>query len=129
MSISLPGNNILKISSTVDLHFKLNKFSWTQTFCIVDNLPFDCLIGSKTLKHCNIVLDFANSDIKFKHDENITIPFLNSTSAGNIISTITEARIFMDKSQNGKLNALLRQYDVIFSEIPGRAKNFEYRIK
>lgn len=55
VQISLPGNNTIRATTVVNLHFKLDKFSWTQMFYVIDNLPFDAILGVKALKHCNII--------------------------------------------------------------------------
>lgn len=113
----------------VNLHFKIDKFSWNQNFYIIDSLPFDAILGVTSLKHCNIILDFFKSVIKFYFEPSIEIPFAGFNSNNRIINTICEARINMSAKQTKMLDSLIKKYKCIFSEIPGLAKDYEYKIK
>lgn len=59
----------------------------------------------------------------------IEIPFSGFNNSNKIINTLCEAKVNMNYKQNKTLDALLKKFESIFSDVPGVAKNFEYKIK
>lgn len=62
--------------SEVKIHLKIELFSWNFDFLVVNNLPFDMIIGFDFMKYSKLSLNLNKEQIKFNFSEKENVFYL-----------------------------------------------------
>lgn len=135
------GKQICKISKQIFCKCQLNDAVFHANFIQVDGLNEKGIIGADILNQHNAQINFRNHTIQFEvDDKQYSIPFSKklprSTTMGSNLQEITlidqnemDDTVDISSTEQEQFNSIIKKYQHIFSDSPGKIKQFECQIR
>lgn len=125
--ITSASNTKITIRQEAKVHFKVHSFSWTHTFWICNQLPYDVILGYDFCKHSQMLIDFGNNIITFQFSEEQINCAQTEIKYDETLISLDSSHLTPEQSQ--RFDNLLKSYGDVFTTHVGRAKCVPYEIK
>lgn len=129
--IGATGGKSKNISQQIFLRVQIQNFNFENTFLIVEQLIQKIIIGRDCLKKAGVIMDFQNDCITVG---DCKIPFFSFDDSyfhknDNLQYQLTELDGNISKNTPITIKNLIKNYEDIFSEKPGRTSAYIHKIR
>ena len=116
-----------QVEYAVPIHLKIGKFSWTQNFFVVKELPVDAILGFDFIKRTGLVIDTVEQKCSFKFEPNTSFSFtVQNCQYGISPQKKNHNRQHMSMCTTDNfydLSNLIDEFPMLFQTKLGKAKN------
>lgn len=126
-SIQTASRNSMSIRFEASIHFKIGTFSWTYKFWVVNQLPYDMILGFDFFKFSQMYCDIGQGTIGFRFSDKEVVCVLSDIEYDTDNIKLEESD--MTDIQKSKLNRIISSYGDVLTKKLGRAKCSPYQVK
>lgn len=126
-TVQAASRDKIVVRKEATIHFKIHEFSWNFKFWVMNQLPYDVVLGFDFFKQSQMFLDVSQGKIGFKFSNEQINCVVSDIDYQKTDITLEDSSFTPD--QKDRLNKLMNSFGDVLSKRVGRAKCEPYQIK